>query len=76
MIKNTDVIVLDFRQVFDEVPHHHLCPKLSYCGNPGGILSWIENFLTGRSQQVIVNGCTNNPYSGNSSCATTVPLLH
>ena len=33
----------------------------------------MKNFLTGRSQQVIVNGCTN---SSNSSCTIAVPLLH
>ena len=58
--KQTDVILLDFIKAFDRVPHHCLCYKLSSYGIRGGTLSWIENFLTGRLQQVIINGCSSN----------------
>ena len=64
--------------MFNKVPHHHLCLKLSHYGIRGGILFWIENFLTGRSQQVIVNGCSSNPtnvMSGVPQETVFAPLL-
>ena len=64
--------------MFNKVPHHHLCLKLSHYGIRGGILFWIENFLTGRSQQVIVNGCSSNPtnvMSGVPQGTVVAPLL-
>ena len=64
--------------MFNKVPHHHLCLKLSYYGIRGGILFWIENSLTGRSQQVIVNGCSSNPtnvMSGVPQGTVVAPLL-
>ena len=64
--------------MFNKVPHHHLCLKLSHYGIPGGTLFWIENFLTGRSQQVIVNGCSSNPtnvMSGVPQGTVVAPLL-
>ena len=54
--KQTDVIMLDFAKAFDKVPHVRLCHKLSHLGINGPLLMWIENFLSGRSQQVVVNG--------------------
>ena len=64
--------------MFNKVPHHHLCLKLSHYGIHGGILFWIENFLTWRSQQVIVNGCSSNPtnvMSGVPQGTVVAPLL-
>ena len=63
--------------MFNKVPHHHLCLKLSHYGIRGGTLFWIGNFLTGRSQ-VIVNGCSNNPtnvMSGVPHRTVVTPLL-
>ena len=54
--KQTDVILLDFTKAFDKVPHNRLCYKLSLYGIRGSLLLWIKNFLTGRTQQVVVNG--------------------
>ena len=76
--KQTDVILLDFSKAFDKVPHHHLCLKLSHYSIRGVILFWIENFLTGKSQQVIVNGCSSNPtnvMSGVPQRTVLAPLL-
>ena len=64
--------------MFNKVSHHHLCLKLSHYGIRGGILFWIENFVTGRSQQVIVNGCSSNPtnvMSGVPQGTVVAPLL-
>ena len=52
----TDVILLDFTKAFDKVPHNRLCSKLFMYGIRGSLLLWIKNFLTGRTQQVVVNG--------------------
>ncbi len=51
-----DVIYLDFRKAFDSVPHQRLLKKLEAYGIGGRVLNWIEAFLTGRKQKVIVNG--------------------
>ena len=54
--KQTDVILQDFAKAFDKVPHMCLCHKLSQLGINGSLLEWIKNFVSGRTQQVIVNG--------------------
>ena len=51
-----DCIYCDFKKAFDEVPHQRLLKKIRGYGITGKILKWIETFLTGRSQQVTVNG--------------------
>ena len=52
-----DVIYMDFMKAFDKVPHKRLLEKLKSYGIQGRLLKWIEQFLTGRKQRVIVNGC-------------------
>ena len=52
--------ILDFTKVFDNVPHKRLIHKLNYYGITGSIATWIETFLTGRTQQVVVNGATSS----------------
>ena len=51
-----DIILLDFAKAFDKVPHIRLLHKLDYYGIRGGTLSWIKEFLSGRSQQVVLEG--------------------
>ena len=51
-----DVIYLDFSNAFDTVPHRRLLKKLEAYGIKGDLLTWIENFLSGRRQRVTVNG--------------------
>ena len=51
-----DVVYLDFWKAFDTVPHQRLLRKLEAYGITGNILKWIEAFLVGRSQEVVVNG--------------------
>ena len=52
----TDVVYLDFQKVFDTVPHKRPMVKLQAYGISGVILNWIDAFLNGRTQRVIVNG--------------------
>ena len=51
-----DVIYLDYSKAFDTVPHRRLVKKLESVGIRGKLLSWIEHFLVGRKQRVVVNG--------------------
>ena len=54
--KNADAIYLDFSKAFDKVDKGILLRKLKAAGIAGNLGRWILSFLTGRSQQVIVNG--------------------
>ena len=51
-----DVVFLDFRKAFDRVPHKRLMRKVRALGIQDNAAAWIENWLAGRRQRVIVNG--------------------
>ena len=51
-----DAVLLDFSKAFDKVPHKRLLMKLRHCGVRGDLLQWIGDFLTGRTQTVILEG--------------------
>ena len=51
-----DIIYLHFRKPFNSVPHNRLLVKLEAYGIRGPLLEWVRHFLTGRRQQVILNG--------------------
>ena len=57
-----DVVYCDFQKAFDTVPHKRLIEVLAYYGFTNPLLSWVKDFLTGRTQQVIVNGCISRKY--------------
>jgi hypothetical protein len=52
----TDVIYLDLAKAFDSVPHNLLLEKLKKFGIGGKLLKWLQNYLTGRKQRVVVEG--------------------
>ena len=52
----TDAILLDFSKAFDKVCHRKLLLKLSFYGVKNNLLSWIEDFLSNRTQKVLVRG--------------------
>ena len=54
--KQTDLILLDFSKVFDNVIHSKLIWKLHQYGIRGNALSWIRAFLGIRSQIVVIEG--------------------
>jgi len=51
-----DVTVLDLSKAFDKVPHQALLRKLQHYGIVWNVHSWITDFLSGRTQRVIVDG--------------------
>ena len=51
-----DAVLLDFSKAFDKVPHQRLLYKINHYGVHGATLRWIESFLSGRTQQVVVEG--------------------
>ena len=51
-----DVIYLDFQKAFYKVPHQRLIHKLKSHGMGNSIINWIEQWLTGRRQMVVVDG--------------------
>ena len=59
--KSTDTIYLDFAKAFDKVDHNILCHKIKRLGITGKVGVWINEFLTGRSQQVTANGALSEP---------------
>ena len=54
--KAVDIIYLDFQKAFDKVPHRRLMRKVRALGIDGEVARWIENWLEGRRQRVVVNG--------------------
>ncbi len=55
--RQIDLILLDFSKAFDTVPHNRLLAKLDHYGIRTSTQLWIRNFLTDRTQEVLVEGC-------------------
>ena len=72
------MIILDFSKAFDKVPHVRLLNKLRLYGIDINTLQWIQSFLTGRTQKVVVDGCFSqeaNVTSGVPQGTVLGPLL-
>jgi hypothetical protein len=54
--KQTDVLIMDFSKAFDKVSHGLLVHKLDHYGIHGKTNTWIQNFLSDRSQAAVVDG--------------------
>ena len=50
----TDIILLDFAKAFDKVPNARLLHKIEFYGVRQNTLEWIKQFLTNRTQSVIL----------------------
>ena len=60
---DVDAIYLDYAKAFDKVDHKLLINKLQLYGFHPKIIKWIESFLTGRTQKVVVDGHMSGPVS-------------
>jgi len=49
-----DVVYFDFAKAFDTVSHTELMSKLRAYGFAGEVLAFIFDFITGRSQKVVL----------------------
>ena len=55
--KSVDIVVyLDFAKAFDKVPIQRLVAKCKGIGLSGNLLAWLEEWLSGREQRVVLNG--------------------
>ena len=59
--KRTDFIIIDFAKAFDKVPHMRLTHILEYYGIRGSTHKWINSWLSGRTQQVFLDGQVSHP---------------
>ena len=53
---STDVIYLNFAKAFNSVNHSVLLQKLKRYGVEGSTFVWFTDYLSGRSQRVILDG--------------------
>ena len=67
--KEVVAVALDIEGAFDRVWHNGLFSKLKSKGICGKLLIWIQNYLSGRSLQVILNGQSSRTYCFNASVA-------
>ena len=71
-------IFFDLKKAFDSVPHSVLLQKLSAIGVDPYIIQWIRNYLTCRSQYVVIDGeqsCMLPVVSGVPQGSVLGPLL-
>ena len=51
-------VFIDVKKAFDSVPHNYLLADVGICGP---LLRWLSDYLTGRQQQVVLNGTVSHP---------------
>ena len=59
--KQTDLIIIDFAKAFDKVPHRRLLHKLEYYRIRGSTQKCINSWLSGRTQQVVLDCQASDP---------------
>lgn len=57
---DTDVIYLDYEKAFDKVDHSILLEKLKSYKIGGNLYNWISEYLSNRSQSVVIQGTNSN----------------
>ena len=51
------IVQIDFSAAFDRVNHNDILCRLCFVGIGGSVLSILTQFLSNRSQHVMVDGC-------------------
>ena len=59
--KQTDLIIMDFAKAFDKMPHRRLLHIFDYYEIRGSNHKWINSWLSGRTQQVVLDGQASDP---------------
>ena len=54
--KQVNAVLLNFSKAFDRVPHQRHLINLKHYGITGTMNRWISNFLTTRTQRVVLEG--------------------
>ena len=54
--RQVDLAFLDFSKAFDRVPHNALLHKLCNLGISGNLLNWCKDYLSNRTQRVVIDG--------------------
>jgi hypothetical protein len=54
-------VFLDLRKAFDTCSHDILMKKMAHYGVTGTPLRWFTSYLSGRTQQVEIEGSLSNP---------------
>ena len=62
-----DSVYTDFSKAFDKVDHGLLIYKLKRLGIKGNLITWLESYLTDRTQLVRFNGFISRPIKVSSS---------
>ena len=57
---NVAAVFFDLSKAFDTVPHQGLLNALSRIGISGSLHKWFTSYLSGRSQQVVLDGCSSS----------------
>ena len=76
--KDTCLVFLDVSKTFDKVWRKGLLFKLRQLGIVGTLYDWIEHYLTGRSQEVVIKGISSslrNLHTGVPQGSILGPLL-
>ena len=53
--KEINACVLDFSKAFNKVSKSKLLLKLAHCGISFQVISWVDSFLSNRTQRVVVD---------------------
>ncbi|XP_065574937.1 uncharacterized protein LOC136036563 [Artemia franciscana] len=69
-----DIILLDLAKAFNKVCHHYLIHRLCTLSLSPKVISWIEDFLRDRMQQVkVTNGPNSHALSDEVNVTSGVP---
>ena len=70
--QEASIMQIDFSAAFDRVNHHGILYKLCFVGIVGSVLSILTQFLSNRSQHVIMDGCRVNWLTLHQECQREV----